>query len=106
MAKVVYVEADGTKQVVETEVGQSVMEAAVKNGVPGIVGECGGVCACATCKVRVDALWLEATGERSQIESETLAFLGDGGSGLRLSCQLKMRAELDGLIVHTPETQY
>jgi 2Fe-2S ferredoxin len=106
MVKITYIDVDGGESVVDARVGQSVMEAAVKNTVPGIVAECGGNCACGTCRVYVDPAWLEATGEASDMEREMIGFSGDEAPNARLSCQIKVRDEFDGLVVRTPASQY
>jgi 2Fe-2S ferredoxin len=106
VAKVTYIEAGGAEHVVDVEAGFSVMQGAVGNGIPGIVAECGGNCACGTCRVYVDEAWRDRTGAPSQIEEETMESRDDPRVGKRLSCQIKMREDLDGLVVRMPETQY
>ena len=81
------------------------METALKNSVPGIEAECGGACACATCHVYVDESWVERLGKAEQMEEDMLDFAFDVRPTSRLSCQIKVRPELDGLTVHTPEKQ-
>ena len=76
-----------------------------QNGVPGIEAECGGACACATCHVYVDEAWREKVGEPSPMEEDMLDFGFDVRPNSRLSCQIKVRDELDGLVVRTPERQ-
>jgi 2Fe-2S ferredoxin len=106
MVKLTFVAADGGETVIEANVGQSVMLAATRNNVPGIVGECGGNAACGTCRVYVDPAWREATGERLAAEAEMLEFTGDEDPTARLSCQIRVTEELDGLVLRTPESQY
>jgi 2Fe-2S ferredoxin len=106
MAKITYIEANGTPHTVEVKPGQSVMEGAVKNNVPGILADCGGACACATCRVYVDEAWREKTGEASEMELSMLDFQSDYAPGTRLSCQIGVTEDLDGLIVRMPESQY
>ncbi len=106
MAKITYIEHDGTEHVVEAETGGSVMEGAVKNSVPGIDADCGGACACATCHVYVDPDWLEKVGPRNEMEEDMLDFAFDIRDNSRLSCQIKVSDELDGLIVRMPEKQF
>ncbi len=106
MPKITYIQHDGTEQVVEVRNGLSVMEGAVKNNVPGIDADCGGACACATCHVYVDEAWMEKTGERSAMEESMLDFAEAVQDNSRLSCQIKVRDELDGLVVRTPESQH
>src|SRR3954470_1283614 len=97
MPKITYIDAAGEKYEVEAETGSTVMENAIKNGVPGIEAECGGACACATCHVYVDEAWLEKTGGPSPMEEDMLDFGFDVRPNSRLSCQIKMTPELDGL---------
>jgi 2Fe-2S ferredoxin len=106
MAKITFVQPDGTRQAVEAEPGITVMEAAKLNLIPGIEAECGGACACATCHVYVDPAWTERTGRASQMEEDMLDFAFDVRDESRLSCQIKVTAELDGLIVQVPEKQF
>ena len=105
MARITYILHDGTEHVVEAEPGMTVMEAAVKNSIPGIAAECGGACACATCHVYVDEAWREATGSPEQMEEDMLDFAFDVRSESRLSCQIKVTDALDGLVVRIPEKQ-
>ena len=105
MPKVTYIEHDGSEHVAEVEDGYSVMEGALRNGIPGIVADCGGACACATCHVFVDPQWVAATGTPDEMEEAMLEFAEDREDNSRLSCQIKMSAALDGLVVRTPETQ-
>ena len=105
MAKITYIEHDGTEHTVEVKTGLSVMEGAIRNNVPGIDADCGGACACATCHVYVDEAWRAATGEPSPMEEDMLDFGYEVRPNSRLSCQIKVTAALDGLIVRTPERQ-
>jgi 2Fe-2S ferredoxin len=106
MVKITYIEHNGTRHEVEATPGMSVMEAAVKNMVPGIDADCGGACACATCHVYVEPQWLEATGTRSEMEEDMLDFAFDVRDNSRLSCQIKVTDKLDGLVVRVPEKQF
>ena len=105
MPKITYIEHDGKKRTVDAPVGSTVMENAMKNGVPGIVAECGGACSCATCHVHVDEAWKEKVGPPSPMEEDMLDFAFDVKPTSRLSCQIKVTDELDGLVVHTPAQQ-
>ena len=108
MPKVTYIEYNGREHVVEVPVGRSVMRGAVDNNIPGIDADCGGECACATCHVFVDPEWLPKTGlpvPGSQ-EASMLSFAAVTQDNSRLSCQIEMREELDGLIVRMPEGQH
>jgi 2Fe-2S ferredoxin len=105
MAKITFIDAAGTARTVDAEEGSTVMETAIKNGIPGIEAECGGACACATCHVYVDEPWRAKVGEPSAMEADMLDFGYDVRENSRLSCQIKVTAGLDGLVVHTPERQ-
>ena len=105
MPKVTYIEYNGAEHMVEVPIGLSVMRGAVNNNVPGIDADCGGECACATCHVYVDEAWREATGEPAPMEEDMLDFGFDVRANSRLSCQIKVTAALDGLVVRTPERQ-
>ena len=105
MVKLTFVQPDGASQTVEVEPGLTVMEAAKLNDIAGIEAECGGACACATCHVYVDEAWTEIVGKPSPMEEDMLDFGFDVKSNSRLSCQIKVSAELDGLVVRTPERQ-
>src|SRR6185437_628853 len=106
MARITFIQNDGTERVVEAEPGMTVMEAAVKNSIPGIAAECGGACACATCHVYVDDAWREATGQPEQMEEDMLDFAFDVRPSSRLSCQIKVSDALDGLVVRIPDKQF
>ena len=105
MAKITYITADGTTHDVDAKANSSVMENAIRNNVPGIEAECGGACACATCHVYVDDEWRAKTGEPEPMEEDMLDFAFDVRPNSRLSCQIKVTDELDGLIVRIPERQ-
>ncbi len=105
MPKITYIDSDGTARTVEAEAGATVMEAAIKNGVPGIEAECGGACACATCHVYVEEEWRGKAGGPSPMEEDMLDFGYDVRPNSRLSCQIKVTADLDGLVVRVPERQ-
>jgi 2Fe-2S ferredoxin len=105
MAKITFIDVSGTARTVEADVDSTVMETAIKNDVPGIEAECGGACACATCHVYVEEDWRERVGEPSPMEEDMLDFGYDVRPNSRLSCQIKVKPELDGLVVRTPERQ-
>ena len=105
MAKITYVEHDGSTHLVEVRNGYSVMEGAVNNQVPGIDADCGGSCACATCHVYVDPAWLDKVGKRSPEEQSMLDFADNVEANSRLSCQIEVSPALDGLIVRMPKSQ-
>ncbi|MGH8177599.1 MAG: 2Fe-2S iron-sulfur cluster-binding protein [Steroidobacter sp.] len=107
MGRVTYIEHDGAAHTVELADGLSLMEGAVSNGVPGIDADCGGSCACATCHVHVDPKWMAIVGPpASEAESELLQLAPEVAPDSRLSCQIRMREELDGVVVHLPEAQH
>jgi ferredoxin, 2Fe-2S len=105
MAKIHFVDHTGAKRTIEVENGATVMEAAIRNAIPGIEAECGGACACATCHVYVDEAWREKVGAPTPMEEDMLDFGFDVRPNSRLSCQIKVSDELDGLVVSTPERQ-
>lgn len=105
MTKIIYIEHGGTEHVLEIEPGISVMQAAINNSVRGIIGDCGGACSCATCHVYVDPEWLAKTGERSETEGYLLEEVCDVQTNSRLSCQITITPELEGLIVRLPLKQ-
>ena len=106
MAKITYIEHDGTEHAVEVKPGLSVMEGAIRNNVPGIDADCGGACACATCHVYVDEACREATGSQSAMEESMLDFAEGVQENSRLSCQIRVTDALDGLVVRLPESQH
>jgi 2Fe-2S ferredoxin len=105
MVKITFMDSGGTARTVEAEVGSTVMETAIKNSVPEIEAECGGACACSTCHLYVDEAWREKTGEPSPMEEDMLDFAFEVQPNSRLSCQMKVREDFDGLVVRTPERQ-
>lgn len=107
MPKVTYIEHDGAEHVVDVPVGENVMRGALYNGIEGIVGECGGGLACATCHCYVDEAWLDMTGTPSEAEVDMFdSASSEVKPNSRLSCQIAMTDALDGLVVRLPETQY
>ena len=99
MPTVTFVQPDGTRQDVEAEIGYSVMEAAILNGIRGIEAECGGACSCATCHVHVDPDWLAKLPEMEPMEDAMLDAANDRQPNSRLSCQLEVTEDYDGLVV-------
>ena len=106
MPKIKYIEHSGKEHEVDVPVGWSVMEGAVKNLIPGIDADCGGACACATCHVFVDQAWLEKLPAKEDMEETMLDFAPDMAPNSRLSCQIKVTPELDGLVVRMPKSQH
>jgi len=106
MPTVRYIQFDGAERTVDAAAGTSVMQAAITNGVPGILAECGGAASCATCHVYVDDAWVDRCGPPGDDESEMLdCAASERRPNSRLSCQIELSDELDGLVVRTPETQ-
>ena len=106
MPNITFIDFEGTERTVDAPNGDSVMEAATSNDLPGIDADCGGACACATCHVYVDPAWMDIVGKPDDLEAEMLEVAEDVRETSRLSCQIKIRDELDGLIVTTPESQF
>ena len=106
MAKITFIQPDGSQQVVEAAPGVTVMEAARLNRIAGIEAECGGACSCATCHVYVDAAWAEKTGKAEAMEEDMLDFAFDVRPESRLSCQMKVTDVLDGLVLRVPGKQF
>ncbi|WP_374633651.1 2Fe-2S iron-sulfur cluster-binding protein [Ferrovibrio sp.] len=105
MTKITYIEHNGAKHEVNENSGLSLMEAAVKNAVPGIDADCGGACACATCHVYVDEAWMEQLEIPSDNEQSMLDVLEAVQPNSRLACQIRIDEKLDGLVVRLPESQ-
>lgn len=106
MPKVTYIAHTGESQTIEVATGMVVMEGAVKNGIDGIVAECGGACMCATCHVYVDEAWLDRLDPIGEEQEEMLgATAAERKANSRLSCQIRMRPEFDGLVVRMPDRQ-
>ena len=108
MPQVTYVQSDGTSQTIEVPLDENVMRGALYNGVEGIIGECGGGLSCATCHCYVDAEWTGRVGAPQLQEERDLleGVAAERRPSSRLSCQIAMTAELDGLVVHVPDAQY
>ena len=106
MAKIKYITHDNQKHEVEVSSGLTVMEGAIKNKIPGIDADCGGACACATCHVYVAKEWIEKLPPKEDSEEDMLDFAFDVKDNSRLSCQITVSDELDGLVVNMPEKQF
>ncbi len=108
MPDVTYVQFDGSRQTVEVPIGENVMRGALYNGIDGIAGECGGAPSCATCHCYVDDAWSQKVGgPATAVEAELLeAAASEVKASSRLSCQIVMSEDYDGLVVHLPETQF
>ena len=104
MAQVIWLMADGSKITADVSNGTNLMEAATDNDVPNILGECGGSLSCATCHVYVDEAWVDKCGIAESFESDMLeATEAERKTSSRLSCQIEVNDELDGVILHVPE---
>ncbi len=107
MALVTYIEHDGKTHEVDVPAGESVMQGAVNNMVEGVVAECGGALACATCHCYVDEEWTDKVGPPSEAEKDMLDFAAcEAKPNSRLSCQIFVDDALDGLVVRLPESQF
>ncbi|WOI55652.1 2Fe-2S iron-sulfur cluster-binding protein [Palleronia sp. LCG004] len=106
MPKITYIEHGGTEHVVDVPVGLTVMEGARDNGIPGIEADCGGACACSTCHVYVAEEWVEKLPQRQDMEEDMLDFAYQPDpTRSRLTCQIKVTDDLEGLVVRMPEKQ-
>ena len=105
MAKVIFHDHEGNTREVDAKNGMSVMEAAIANMIPGIDADCGGACACATCHVYVAEDWLKKLKPKDDMEDSMLDFADDVQDNSRLSCQILLSDDLDGIEVTTPENQ-
>ncbi len=105
MPKIIYIDTDGSRKEVDVKVGYTVMEGAMDNGVDGIVAECGGACACATCHSYIDPAWLEKLPEMDDMEDSMLDVAYERKDNSRLTCQIEVTNELDGLVVHVAENE-
>ena len=106
MSKIKYIEFNGTEHFVDAVVGESLMEIALSNDVPGIEADCGGSCACGTCHIYIENNWLNKLEEKSDMENSMLEFTDNVKENSRLSCQIEFKDDLDGLEVKLPESQY
>ena len=106
MPLVKFITHDQAEHEVHVAAGTTVMHAAIDNGVPGILADCGGACSCATCHCYVDDAWVEKTGAADEVEAEMLDFVMEPKETSRLSCQITVSDELDGLVVHLPASQF
>lgn len=105
MPQITYVEHDGTEHTADVPVGNTLMEGAVNNGIPGIEGDCGGACACSTCHVYVDPKFQDKLKPQEDMETDMLDFAYEPNETSRLGCQISVTAEMDGLVVKMPEKQ-
>ena len=105
MPKITYKEKDGNSKTIEVENGLSVMEGAIQNNIPGIDADCGGSCACATCHVYVDEKWYSKLSKKESAEEDMLDMAFEPNKFSRLTCQITVTDELDGLVVKMPSKQ-
>ncbi|MBS0274702.1 MAG: 2Fe-2S iron-sulfur cluster binding domain-containing protein [Proteobacteria bacterium] len=106
MVQVTYIDHESISRTVEVPEGLSVMEGALRHRIPGIEGDCGGACACATCHVYVAPEWLDRLEPPSPLETGMLTMAVEPNAQSRLSCQIVVTPELEGLTIKTPEYQY
>jgi 2Fe-2S ferredoxin len=106
MPKVIFITPDGERHEVNVENGYTVMEAAINNNIEGIVAECGGACACATCHSYIDEAWIAKMPEMDDMEDSMLDAAYERKDSSRLTCQLEMNDDWDGLVVHVAENEY
>lgn len=106
MVKIIFIDHIGTERETDAQAGHTVMQAAAINAVPGIEADCGGACSCATCHVFVDPDWMAITGQANQVEDAMLSMSAERKENSRLSCQITVTDEMDGLRVTTPVSQY
>lgn len=106
MPRIIYIDHEGAEQEIEAVNGETLMETAIKNSVPGIDADCGGACACATCHVYIDALFMEKVGQPGEMEQSMLDFAENVQDNSRLSCQIQVSDDLDGIRLTTPESQH
>lgn len=106
MPKVHFIQSNGGETIIDAPAGWSMMEAAVKNGVSGIIADCGGACSCATCHVYVDPAWWDRLPPRTETEEAMLEFAIDPQANSRLSCQIELDDAIDGIVVKIPKSQF
>lgn len=105
MAKITFIQPDGSQATIEIESGKSVMEGARENDIPGIKAECGGELSCSTCHCYVDAAWFDRLPPKKDDEAGLIEFAWEPKHNSRLTCQIKVSAEMDGLVLHVPQQQ-
>lgn len=106
MPTITLIEDNGTEHNLTGEVGQSVMQAALNAMIPGIQGDCGGACSCATCHAIVDDNWMSVLPKMDEMESDMLDFASERHDNSRLTCQLTLDGSMDGMVLRLPESQY
>ena len=106
MPKVIYITPDEVRHEVDVEAGYSIMEGAINNNIEGIVAECGGACACATCHSYVDAAWTDKIPSMDDMEDSMLDAAFERKDNSRLTCQIEMSDALDGIVIHVADNEY
>ncbi len=106
MIKIIFIENDGTRYVVDGAIGRSVMQVAVENRVPGIIGDCGGCCSCGTCHGYIDPEWIDKLKPKANDESMMLEGVLGVQTNSRLTCQIEIKPDLEGLIVRLPKPDF
>ena len=106
MPKVIFITPDGARHAVDVDTGYSVMEAAINNNIDGIVAECGGACACATCHSYVDDAWSDKMPPMDDMEDSMLDAAFERKDNSRLTCQIEVNDNLDGLVIHVADNEY
>ncbi len=106
MTIIKFIEHSGTEHEIDIPNGLTIMEGATKNKIPGIDADCGGACACATCHVYIDEKWIEKIPQKEDSEEDMLDFAFEVKDNSRLSCQVTVNDELEGLVVNIPEKQF
>ena len=106
MPKITFVEFNGTEHIVDIANGDTLMNGAINNAVPGIEGDCGGLCACATCHIYVESCWQSRCSDAEELEKNILDFAFEVNDQSRLACQITVSSELDGMTIHLPKRQY
>jgi len=106
MARITFISSDGTRHETEVDNGYSVMEGAINNDIEGIVAECGGACACATCHSYVDEAWMDKMPPMDDMEDSMLDAAYERKDNSRLTCQIEINDNLDGLVIHVADNEY
>jgi 2Fe-2S ferredoxin len=106
MPKVIYITPDGVRHETDVDSGYSIMEGAINNNIPGIVAECGGACACATCHSYIDNAWIDRLPAMDDLEDSMRDAAFERADNSRLTCQIEMSEELDGIVVHVADNDY
>ena len=106
MAKITYITKDQSKHEVDVDNGYTVMEGAVNNDIDGVPAECGGACACATCHAYIDESWMSKIPEMDDMEDSMLDAAFERKDNSRLTCQIEVNDDMDGLVVHIAENEY